>query len=593
MKKILAILLVIGSLTCSAQQTELPTGVLTSPNLVYSTVNQYNGPPGTTAPYTWSGFDVTQSRGGGTSGGSKPGYNVETGTFMFGYTQSTIAYNYALSTALKNSGMSWLGYNYSWEYYNQDLSRGTLSASIKFNALDGSSLHNKTWNLGATTEGWKAISGTEMFVNALPTSNMSSFDLKFTGKDDRYWAGYYGPMVRNPSVSVLYTFDQCSVNPLSSPDCPGYAAAYKTQQCTANVLSDPTCPGYEAAYKTQQCAINPLFATDCPGYETAYKTQQCTLDALYATDCPGYEAAYKKQQCVKNPLYAQDCDGYEIAYKKQQCTLDPLYATDCPGYAAAYKTQQCTANPLYATDCPGYAEAYFKDQCIKDSLYDRNCEGYATAYAIKYLVKLDPAVTTAVNQQLTTIVEVAKADPAKVTIVNTTVDNAITAPTTTSPTSPTSVNSILAPPPNNSSPVSNATNSVAAPPPPPPPAKQEERAQDQKKTDTEVAKVEKKSGDSKQDVKKEVAAKAVEIAKAAGKAATLEAQAAQQGLLVGLMGYVPGFAGYQQANVPDTNALAMARAYTKPVIDNQQAHRRLSVASDLKWRQIVDSQYKD
>jgi hypothetical protein len=592
MKKILAILLVIGSLTCSAQQTELPTGVLTSPNLVYSTVNQYNGPPGIPAPYTWSGFDVTQSRGGGTSGGNKPGYNVETGTFMFGYTQSTIAYNYALSTALKNSGMSWLGYNYSWEYYNQDLSRGTLSASIKFNALDGSSLHSKTWNLGATTEGWKTISGTEMFVNSLPTSNMSSFDLKFTGKDDRYWAGYYGPMVRNPSVSVLYTFDQCSVNPLSSPDCPGYAAAYKTQQCTANVLSDPTCPGYEAAYKTQQCAINPLYAADCPGYEQAFKTQQCTLDPLYSVDCEGYAAAYKKQQCTLDPLYATDCTGYAAAYKKQQCTLNALYATDCPGYEAAYKTQQCTANPLYAKDCPGYAEAYFKDQCIKDSLYDRNCEGYATAYAIKYLVKLDPATTTAINQQLTTIVEVAKADPAKVTIVNSTVDTVMSTPSTTSVTSPTSVNSILAPPPSNSSPVANATNSASQPPPPPPAAKQEERAQDQKKTDTEVAKVERKSGNNNQNARKEVAAKAVEVAKAAGKAETLEAQTAQQGLLVGLMGYVPGFAGYQQAKIPDSMTSEVAKSYFKPVTDNARAQRLLQNASDRVHKEMVNSQYR-
>jgi hypothetical protein len=382
-------------------------------------------------------------------------------------------------------------------------------------------------------------------------TNLSSFSLSFTGKDDRFWAGYYGPQVRNATMSINYTFDPCSTNPLSSPTCPGYAEAYKTQQCTANPLYDISCPGYAQAYKTQQCAADPLYAVDCPGYAQAYKTQQCTLDPLYATDCTGYETAYKKQQC--------------------------------------------TANPLYATDCPGYDQAYLNAQCIKDSLYSTKCEGYATAYAIKYLTNLDPAVTTAVNSQLTTTVEIAKADPAKVTVVNSTVDSVLSTPSTTSATSVTSVTSVVnqpPPPPPGASPVATAADAAAAPPPPPPAAKQEEKAQDQKKTDTEVAKVEKKSGDSKVDAKKEVAAKAVEIAKNAGKATTLEAQTAQQGLLVGLMGYVPGFSGYQQAMIPDSLSAEVARAYLKPVIDNRNAQRRLSGANELRWKEMVDSQYE-
>lgn len=565
----------IGSLICSAQTptSNLPTGNLTSPNLVYSTVNPLNVPAGETPPYTWSGFTTTTSTGGGTTGGSQPGYNTTTGTFMFGYSQATINYNYALSTALKNSGMTWLGYNYSWDYLNQDYSRGSLTAQVVFNGTNGTALHTKNWTMGKTTDGWTRVSGAESFTDPLLVSTINSFNLSFTGKDDRFWAGYYGPQVKNINLSVNYTFDQCSVNPLSSTSCPGYETAYQAQQCTANPLSSPACPGYEVAYKTQQCAANPLYAVDCPGYAQAFKTQQCTLDTLYATDCP----------------------GYEIAYKKQQCKISALYATDCEGYAAAYKTQQCTANPLYATDCPGYDQAYLNAQCIKDSLYSTKCEGYATAYAIKYLTNLDPAVTTAVNSQLTTMVEVAKADPAKVTVVNPTVDSVLSTPSTTSATSVTSVTSVVnqpPPPPPGASPVATAANAAAAPPPPPPAAKQEEKAQDQKKTDTEVAKVEKKSGDNKVDAKKEVAAKAVEIAKNAGKATTLEAQTAQQGLLVGLMGYVPGFTGYQQAMIPDSLSAEVARAYLKPVIDNRNAQRRLSGANESRWKEMVDSQYE-
>jgi len=68
--------------------------------------------------------------------------------------------------------------------------------------------------------------------------------------------------------------DPCIATPLSSPACPGYAAAYLTQQCTVSVLYDPTCPGYAAAYFNQQCSLDGLYDRNCPNYGTAYATQQ-------------------------------------------------------------------------------------------------------------------------------------------------------------------------------------------------------------------------------------------------------------------------------------------------------------------------------
>lgn len=534
MKKFLVLLLVTGSLICSAQNNVAPaqpTGTQTSPNLVYSTVNPWQGPAGSTSPGTWSGFDVTQSTGGGVSGGAKPGYNIETSTFMFGYTQNTINYNYAVSTALKNSGMTWLGYNYSWEYKNQDMTRGTLSANVTFNAANGTQLHSKNWTLPKTEEGWTTVTGTETFVDPAAVANINSFNLSFSGKDDRFWAGFYGPVVRYPSISVNYSFDACSSNPLSSPSCPGYAEAYKTQQCTANPLYDASCPGYAVAYKTQQCAINPLFDPTCPGWAEAYKTQQCTLD------------------------------------------------------------------PLYDKTCSGYDQAYLNQQCIKDSLYSNKCEGYATAYAIKYLVKLDPAVTTAVNQQLTTTQETYKNDPANIVVVNTTVDSVLATPATTSSTSalPTSVTSVVTPQSavaTPATPVINAANSAAVVPPTPP-ARIEERAQDQRRAAAEVGQVERRAGNNPEEAKREVDNRAKNLAQTAARAVTLEAQTANQGVLVGLMSYVPGFAGYQQATVPDTLGRDLAMKYSKPSVDNARAQRLLGGAQERRWQEMVDSQYNN
>lgn len=554
-------------MTVSGQAPPQPTGTLTSPNLVYSTANPLQVPAGTTPPYTWSGFTVTESTGGGLSGGNQPGYNVSTGHFMFGYTQSTIAYNYALSTALKNSGMTWLGYNYAWEYYNQDLARGTLTANVTFNAVNGTVLHNKNWTLGKTTEGWTAMSGTETFTNPLAVANIHSFDLTFDGKDDRFWAGFYGPMVRKPSISVLYTFDACSSNPLSSTTCPGYAEAYKTQQCTANPLYDPSCPGYAVAYQTQQCSANPLYAVTCPGYAAAYKTQQCTLD----------------------PLYDKTCSGYEAAYKTQQCTANALYATDCPGYAAAYKTQQCSLNSLYATDCPGYQQAYLNQQCSLNSLYDRTCPGYNEAYAKANLLTTNTTTTTTTTTAVPTTETTTQLTSG---VKDSTTSSVIAASKeTTSATSPTSIISpisVIAPP--KAPAVESAITSVSITVPPTP-EQQQERQQDQKKTDSAVATVERRAGNDKKEVGRQVAVAAREAVEKAQKADTLEAQAANQGMAVGLMGYVPGFSAYQNAIVPDVLATTVARQYMKPTVDNRAAQRALTGASDKLHQQMVDLQY--
>jgi uncharacterized protein involved in cysteine biosynthesis len=83
-----------------------------------------------------------------------------------------------------------------------------------------------------------------------------------------------------------------------------------------------------------------------------------------------------------------------------------------------------------------------------------------------------------------------------------------------------------------------------------------------------------------------------EIAKEAQEAKTIEAQVATQGLVVGSMNFVPGFDAYKNALIPDTNALLMARQYQKPVVDNQRVQRRLSGANELRWQQMVDSQYQ-
>ena len=309
-----------------------------------------------------------------------------------------------------------------------------------------------------------------------------------------------------------------------------------------------------------------------------------SISTVYARLKYGVETV---DPCIANPLSSTTCAGYQQAYTAQQCSANPLYSTACSGYAAAYKIQQCSANPLYATDCPGYAEAYFNQQCLLDSLFSNKCEGYKTAYAIKYLVNLDPAVTTAVNSALTTTVEIQRNDPATVaTVADATVNAVITAPSTTSATSVTSPVSVI-----NAPPAASTMNAASAPPAPPPGAAAEQKA-DAKKTEGAVASVEKKAGGNATAARAAATEKAKELAKDIGRATTLEAQTATQGLLVGLIGFVPGFSAYQNSTVPDTMGASVAKQYYKATVDNRSAQRQLSGANEIRWKQIVDSQYK-
>jgi len=502
---------------------------------------------------------------------------------------------YAINQALSSvgAGVQIHGFDFGYRYSfgdtqctatNQD---GSCSwwmanyASVNVNIRDSEniSILNQTWSHQGV---WQSSNQSYQyrFNNTRDITTLGTFKMtpSVSGNASIY----------NMYSNAVYTVDPCAADPLSSTTCSGYAAAVFAQQCNSNPLSDSACPGYAQAYFSQQCSSNPLYNSACPGYQQAYYDQQCAANPLYATTCPGYAAAYKTQQCDANPFYATDCPGYAAAYHDQQCSISPLYMSDCSGYAAAYKTQQCSLSPLYATDCPGYAEAYLNQQCLLDSLFSNKCTGYKTAYAIKYLVNLDPAVTTAVNSSLTTTAEVQRNDPASVVSAtgDATVDSVVATPSTTSATSATSPVSVI-----NTPPSASTMNAASASPPPPPPGAAAEQKADAKKTEGAVASVEKKAGGNATAARAAATEKAKELAKDIGRAATMEAQTATQGLLVGLIGYVPGFSAYQNSLVPDTMGATVAKQYYKATVDNRSAQRQLSGANEIRWKQIVDSQY--
>ena len=358
----------------------------------------------------WQGLTYGQDPGDCCSSISGSGAlgDINSETIMFSYGTDILYQTIAIQQALQASGIEVDGYQYGWTFRmisNSGRGGDTLEFEVTVKDSNGNEVERQTYNRSSPLQdSWITESGAHYFAS--PYLDPQNIQLKITGRDGGFWAGYYGPEVKDVDLRLIYSVNPCASNPLHDPSCSGYADALAQQEydnnCSANALYDSGCPGYANAYYTQQCSINPLHDSGCPGYEQAYYDQQCTADSLYdsgctgyaeayhdqqcgldtlhANTCPGYAEAYFDQQCGLDPLYDASCPGYQQAFYDQQCGLDPLYDQGCQGYQQAYFDQQCGINTLYDSACPGYEQAFYDQQCSIDPLYDQNCPGFATAY---------------------------------------------------------------------------------------------------------------------------------------------------------------------------------------------------------------------
>ena len=527
MKKYLLFLLFLSNVSYAQVVGSQPDPYATytqSQNLLSPTVN------------AWTGTVAGQN--GGFAGGTTPAFNPGTNTIIFGYTVAsatqTIGINAALATA--GTGLKIGGYSYSWNINNDSSSGqyGTLSSTVSLRDTSGAILQSYTSNYPQMIGmGFINYSGTQWFPQDYPLSSVTDLELKFTGKDAKFWAGYYGPQVRMPSIMLEYTQDLCQSNPLSSPSCPGYAAAYQTQQCSINPLFDPSCPGYTLA----QCNINPLSSQICPGYQAAYLAQQCSLNSLYDSSCPGYATAYFNQQCSLNPLYDRSCSGYASAYAKQNLQNSSSSNTNTTSSTVVSKTE-----PLTTIKTDGTVQTSVSK--TGDSTVDSVIENKTTSASpseTTAAVKLTPSGTQNVSSQ------------------------AITSPQQTTEKSETKTSSSQS---QQSSQRTTARN---------------ERTE---------SKSEANESKSNSEVKQAREKKAKEEMRKAEQATSFEGQVAVQANVISAMSFVPGFSSYAQSNIPDILEKQIKKQYGKDVIDNRQAGRRLFGAADRLHQEMVDGQYK-
>ncbi|CAB5221719.1 hypothetical protein UFOVP242_40 [uncultured Caudovirales phage] len=253
-------------------------------------------------PAAWAGTNYGNLPGDCCTGGPMPLYNNQLGGggISFSYGRATVSQDININQAISGSGVVVKGYNYHWHITTNsangvDPVQGNVSLFSNTNALLERFTYNYTAPMNETI-----FSGTQNFSTNYSLAAVSNLNVSFTGQDQGFWGGYYGPKVNHIVVSLNYGVDQCASNPLYSTQCSGYAQAYLTLQCSSNPLYSTSCPGYAQAYQDQQCASNPLFSMSCAGYQVAYLSQQCSSNQLFSTSCPGYQTAYATKMALEN-----------------------------------------------------------------------------------------------------------------------------------------------------------------------------------------------------------------------------------------------------------------------------------------------------
>jgi hypothetical protein len=433
MKKLLAIIWLTVSF---AQAQEQSTN-----NLITSGTN-----------HTWIGVNTGTLPSNYMPGGPTPLYDPSTNTISFSYnSQATVAQTIAINNALANAGagVKINGYNYAYDIRNMngDNRQGGVDTLVVKQALVGTNGTNllssqQTYN---TKFEWQTITGAQTANNPIDMADASYLRFSATGGDSGYWAGYFGPQIRNVNMSLRYTVDPCATNPAYSPSC----ANYSTVQYSNNLVPYPNAYAYGGWSIDQSYAVNQALQQSgsgvmIHGFQWGYVANAngpycgswdlgifgcldwrnpTVTTAVSITDSGGatifsQNKTYSNSYNTTNYQYlfsasrnlatlgrfnftatTNDQQAYigsmwsKAVYTPDPCTVNPLSSTNCSGYQQAYLELQCSGNPLYSTQCSGYAQAYFNQQCSADALYNPSCPGYASAY-LAYQCSINPLYST-------------------------------------------------------------------------------------------------------------------------------------------------------------------------------------------------------
>jgi len=168
------------------------------------------------------------------------------------------------------------------------------------------------------------------------------------------------------SASQIYTYlyhDECSTG---TTNVAGTCVNTNWNNTTSNTLLEGGGSLYGDGTDQSLCATTPLTSVNCPGYAAAYLTQQCDLNSLYSSSCANYWSAYDDQQCEDDPQYSPSCAGYtqesSVAYYVQDefdygYEDDYGFTQDDMWYDEEYDEWLDSDDPCYENNCVDFTDA--------------------------------------------------------------------------------------------------------------------------------------------------------------------------------------------------------------------------------------------
>jgi hypothetical protein len=357
------------------------------------------------------------------SGGPGVAMNTNTNTLRFSYGQSTATQAIAINTAMAaaGTGVKVIGYNYSWQIMN-DLNngggtRGTLTGLVTLTGVDNSILKSYSYNYSNLNTGgnFQLITGTETFGPQYDPSALKNLTVSFTGKDQNWWAGYYGPRVREPDVRLNYMVDPCVGNPAFSPSCPGFSSVktsgnlgqyYAIRTALEHSGTGLIIHGFDYGFnwKTgENCTAEFII---CWAYGPA-----ATGASVTVTNSSGGLVANKNYGWYSQNQSGNMTDSIRFPTSLNQLTLGNFAISgggEGGGYISnvwsrmVYSPDPCETNPLYSSNCKKFVSTVLDNQ--------------------KTAQQTTTTDTSVVNQTTTSLTSpTAMADPVKNEVTNTNV----------------------------------------------------------------------------------------------------------------------------------------------------------------------------
>ena len=373
------------------------------------------------------------------------------GYIWFAYGWDTVSQTIPFNNNLSGSGLRVSGINYGFQYWNQDYNRGSLSSTLNVTNSSGSVIGSVTTSHPQTTLGWTNFSNTYPLNSAL-LSTLGSATLSFTGKDDRFWAGYYGPAVRDSFVRFAYTVDPCVSNPTYSPSCAGFNSIVTS----SNQLPYPSAGIYGDAFMYQMFSIQTALSQGGTGlkvhgfdygFEVKSREPYCgSWDLFFICLDPRDPLARVSAQITdknNNVLYSVTRDYNDLNSYQSRDYQFRFGTSQQLGNLGSFSLTANTWDDAGVRNM--YARiVYTPDQCIRDPLSSVLCPGYAAAAASQTTPTTSTTVAT------------IESTPTTVSVISTDLNQ----PITTNYSTPTTTFTTPASPSNNTLSTNNTPSST-------------------------------------------------------------------------------------------------------------------------------------